>query len=285
MLTIQFKDTQLCEAFYDQLCLSLHTFVGDKEFAFIEDKGDHSFLKIDLPCLKKNGANTSQVASVLTNVTIKEKLPLWLRDWVKEGFYYEDPYEVEAIVEYAKQLFLKGSNEVPLKVSFKKWQHGIYKLYDQFIYHSLQFSFDSFLRFRLREKKEELVEVVEKAIDEYKLEHDYQVMVASCRDYLQAHEPRIHTIHLLLDQSIAMYDNHGRQITEDELRKWCSNEISFEAPLPFSEWVISPTVSLAPKKLIIYPNHNYEGLLQTLFSIFEERIEIRSEENPSILKA
>ncbi|WP_179298857.1 putative sporulation protein YtxC [Evansella halocellulosilytica] len=282
MLTIQFKDIQLCEAFYDQLCLSLHTTVGDKEFAFIEDKGDHSLLTIKLSTLKQGGANFSQVASVLTNVTIKEHLPLWLADWVKEGFYYEDPYEVEAIVDYAKQLFLKENEHVPLNLSFRKWQHDIFELFYQFIHQSMLFSFDSFLRFRLRKKKEELVEVVEKAIDEYKLEHEYQLMIAACRDYLRDHPPRIHTIHLLLDKTIDMYDHLGKKISENQLRKWCSNDLSFEAPLPFSQWIISPVVSIAPKKLIIYPNYEHDGIIQTLLTIFEERVEIRSDKRASI---
>lgn len=219
------------------------------------------------------------VATILTNVTIKEFLPIWLNEWICDRFHYEDPYEIEAITEHARDLFFNAKPDIPLKTTFVTWQKEMFSLYDQFIREAMRFSFDSFVRFRLRKLKYKLVEVVERAIDEYKLEHEYQVMINTCRDYLRNNSPRIHTIYLYLNSEISMVDQQGQRISTQQIRRWLTHDLSFEDPLPISQRVIGPLVSIAPKKLIIYPNvKKHEGLLHTLLSIFEERVELRREE-------
>ena len=257
----------------------MDTYEGIKKAVTTQrEGGKYTNLNIDLSCIE--GTDTEkrrQVALILTNVTIKKILPVWLEEWLREGFYYEDDYEIEAIVEHARELFFNPSLEVPLKTSFLKWQKEMYQLYYQFIQDSMQFSFDSFMTFRFRKNKEQLSDVVEKAIDEYKMEYDYQIMVNTCREFLQRNSPRIHTVHLYLEDDIKMVNFQGESITTEQIRRWLTNDLSFDSWLPVAERVIGPLVCIAPKKLIIHPCGHHEGLLQTLLSIFEERVELRNE--------
>ncbi|MBU9714170.1 putative sporulation protein YtxC [Evansella tamaricis] len=279
MLTIQFKDFKLCEAFYNQLLLSMNTYGGVKKAVYIEEVEDYTNLCIDLITIDgEENARRHCVASVLTNVTIKNILPVWIEEWLRESFHYSDPFEIEAIQGYARDLFFYPKTMIPLKTTFVSWQNEMFELYYQLIRNTIQFSYDSFLKFRLREQKEQLVEVVEKAIDEYKMEHDYQEMLNTCRDYIKSNPARIHTIHLYLDQEVKMVDQQGETISINQIRSWLSKELNFEAPLPINERVIGPLVCMAPEKLIVYPLNTQQGLLQTLLLIFEERMEIKEGE-------
>ncbi|MDQ0255066.1 putative sporulation protein YtxC [Evansella vedderi] len=286
MLTIQFKDSSLCEAFYHQLLHSLDTYGGGENGIVIEKIENYTNLCINFSVIhgKEKLNRRKMVATILTNVTIKEFLPIWLNEWICDRFHFEDPYEIEAITEHAREIFFNTKHDVPLKTTFVSWQRDMFSLYDQFIKEAMRFSFDSFVRFRLRKLKYRLVEVVEKAIDEYKLEHDYQVMINTCRDYLKNHSPRIHTIHLYLNQEINMVDQNGQKVPTQQIRRWLTHDLSFEDPLPISQRVIGPLVSIAPKKLVIYPNVNmHEGLLHTILSIFEERVELQKEQKAKLI--
>lgn len=281
LLTIQFKESSLCEAFYHQLLHSLNTYGGGEIGISIKEADEYTNLCINFSLIHggEKYNRRQMVATILTNVTIKEFLPIWLNEWICDRFHYEDPYEIEAITEHARELFFNTKPDIPLKTTFVSWQKDIYTIYEQFIREAMRFSFDSFVRFRLRKLKNKLVEVVEQAIDEYKLEHEYQVMINTCREYLKSNSPRIHTIYLYLNSEISMVDQQGHRISIQQIRRWLTHDLSFEDPLPISQRVIGPLVSISPKKLIIYPNvKKHDGLLQTLLSIFEERVELRKEE-------
>ncbi|MFA9558700.1 putative sporulation protein YtxC [Evansella sp. AB-rgal1] len=278
MLTIQFEDSSLCEAFYNQLLKSMDTYGGVQHVISIEKIENHTNLCINFSALTgEEKSKRTRIASIFTNMTIQKVLPIWFEQLLREGFHYEDTYEIEAIVEHARDLLLNAKDAISLDMDIIKIQKEMFLLYDQFLEEAVRFSFDSFLRFRLREIKEKLTEVLEKAIDEYKLEHSYQIMVQTCRDYLKDHPPRIHTVHLYVDQEITMVDMDGAKITSKRFEKWLTKELNFEDPLPISERVVGPLVCIAPQKIIVYPNRHYEGLIQSLLTIFEERVELRED--------
>ncbi|MDG5786957.1 putative sporulation protein YtxC [Evansella sp. AB-P1] len=278
MITIQFKDLSLCKAFYNQLLDSMDTYVGVKDAIMMEQFGDYTNLCIDFSAINGDEVGIREkVASIFTNMTMKEILPIWFEEWLRESYYYKDPDEIKLIIEHARELMYHSNSEVSLKDLFLKLQREMFYLYDQFIHHSVHFSFDSFLRFRLRKIKNKVVEIVEKAIDEHKLEHDYQIMVNTCRQFLQSNPPRVKVVYLFMENEMIITDSNGESITAEQISSWLTHELCFEEPLPLSERVVGPLVSIAPDKLIIYPKQHHEGLLQTLLTIFEERIELREE--------
>ncbi|SDZ54105.1 putative sporulation protein YtxC [Evansella caseinilytica] len=278
LLTIQFKDFAFGHTFYEQFQHSTATYGGEQNTIEIEKAEEYTNVIIYLSEIRgEEGDKRKQIASLLTNVTIKHMFPIWLTEWLRNDFHYKDPYEIDAIIEHARDIFFNMKRNIPLSISFFEWQKGMFRHYEQFIRDAVNFSIDSFLRFRLREIREELMEVVEKAIDEYKYEHDYQIMVQTCREFLQKNNPRIHTVHLYLDYEFKFVDEKGRQVSQQDIRRWLVHDLCFEAPLPITERVVGPLVSIAPKKLIIHTRQHHDGLIQTLLSVFEERVELVEE--------
>ncbi len=262
----------------------MDTYGGVKQAIYVKEAGDYTNLCIDLFTIDgEENARRHCVASVLTNVTIKNVLPLWIEECLRESFHYKDQFEIDEIVQHGRDLFYNPKSSIPLKTSFITWQNEMFDLYYQLIRNTIRFSYDSFLKFRLREQKEQIVEIVEKAIDEYKMEHDYQEMLNTCRLYLKNNVPKLPTIHLYLDDEVSIVDDsHGEKISADKISRWLPPELNFEAPLPINERVIGPIVTIAPEKLFVYPSKSQEGLLQTLLLIFEERIEIRGDKRQQI---
>ena len=61
------------------------------------------------------------------------------------------------------------------------------------------FSFDHFITFRLRSFMTELERYVELAIDEYKIEQEYQMFIQKLREFLIERKPS-KDLHLILDE-------------------------------------------------------------------------------------
>lgn len=276
---IQFENHSLCYVFYKQLISSFHTSHYEDVTIFMEEDGEFMNLCLRFPPNSDDESfNKHIIATVLANVTIRVYLTDWIQQLVCDRFHYKDAYEISTITEIAKDIFMNNEkSEVNIGISFPNWQIEMIQLYEMFLKESLRFSFDSFLRFRLRKHREYLVEVVEKAIDEYKFEYDYQQMLETCRKHLKEHAPKVDIVHVYLDNQVFIADEEGDEIPISQIRKWLTDDLTFEYPLPLEERIISPLVAIAPKLVIVHMYRHDEGLIHTLMSIFEERIRFKED--------
>ncbi|WP_416151461.1 sporulation protein YtxC [Salipaludibacillus sp. HK11] len=282
MLTIEFKDSFLGETFYEQLRHSLSILTGQKcdhiQFSVAKTE-KRFFLSIDV--FSQGGQDKEQaIITVLTNTTARIFFVRWVEEYLRKTFHYEDDHEIQAIMETAKMLFFPTSSEKQqiISMSFIEWQQEVYNQLAPFVNERISFSFDSFISFRLQSCKEKLLELVEKAIDEYRMEMDYQMMLQKCRDFLEQNPPKVETVYVYMKNGIKFYDGKKREITFEQVCKWLETVTPFEKFLPLHERMIGPLVSMAPKKIVIKSEECDDDLFHTLKNIFEERIVLDEDE-------
>jgi len=278
LLTIEFKDSCIGETFYEQLRHSLSILTGQccERIQVSKNETDKSFF-LSIDGFSRGGHETEQViTSVLTNTTVTVFFTKWMKEYLKQTFYYDDEQEIQAIMETAKTMFfpsLSFKGEVDT-ISFIQWQQEIYNQIAPFINEGISFSFDSFLSFRLQRCKEQILNLVEKAIDEYRMEMDYQLMLQKCRDFLNQQEPKVETVYVSMKEKIQFFDEEKQKISFEQVCIWLQAVTPFEKYLPIHERMIGPLVSMAPKKIVIESKECNDDLYHTLINIFEERIEL-----------
>lgn len=64
----------------------------------------------------------------------------------------------------------------------------------------------SFQTFRLGNYYEQLREYVEAAIDEYKMEQEYQNFIQTLRDYVTSNTPRMEKVHIVHDGTFTLWE-------------------------------------------------------------------------------
>lgn len=278
MLTIEFKDSYIGETFYEQLRHSLSILTGQcYERIQVQHHSTEKSIFLSIDGFSKGNKEAEQVIkSILTNTTVTIFFTKWMREYLEETFYYDDEQEIQAIMETAKTLFfpsLSYKSEM-VTISFMEWQQEIHNKIAPFIDESISFSFDSFLAFRLQTCKEQILYLVEKAIDEYRMEMDYQMMLQKCRDFLNHQEPRVEKVYVSMRDTIQFYDEDKQKISFEQVCRWLQADTPFEKYLPIHERMIGPLVSMAPKKIVIESKECNDDLYHTLKNIFEERIEL-----------
>jgi len=78
---------------------------------------------------------------------------------------------------------------------------------NELLFHNRSFSFDAFVMFRLRTYLEKLSSYIETAIDEYKMEQDYQAFIHYLRSFLMNRKPQMKTIYLVHDDGLLFLMN------------------------------------------------------------------------------
>jgi putative sporulation protein YtxC len=200
----------------------------------------------------------------------------WFREILCDQYYFTDMEEQQQIIDIIYSI-LDGQRE-DLSVFLKEINDEpdlIRTAIDEILQDHVTFSFDSFVKFRLRSYLQALESYVEIAIDEYKMEQEYQMFVHMLRDFLVNREPKMNTLHLLFDEEITFYNEHFVEIKRGELTRLIDRKLLVNHPVYVDSASIAPLLSLAPTSIFIYTKVPEDPLVRTIKNIFEERVTVK----------
>ncbi|PLS16950.1 putative sporulation protein YtxC [Bacillus sp. M6-12] len=214
------------------------------------------------------------LSDVFYRFLLEDKLLSVLESIVRQRFYFREQEEVDSIVEIACSI-IEGEQHEKSEPAFNKEREIIREGLKTFLADKVSFSFDSFATFRLKSFYDSLLEYVELAIDEYKLEQDYQSFIAALRDFLHEREPKMDNVHLLHSGGFHFYDGQFRKLGKQEIHKMIDRKLLADNPVYVDSTALAPLLSIAPRNLHLYTDEAEDGLIQTITRIFEERTVIR----------
>ncbi|MFB6467734.1 putative sporulation protein YtxC [Cytobacillus sp. Hz8] len=198
----------------------------------------------------------------------------WFKRILREQYYYEDEDEQQQILAIIQSI-LEGKREdlsVFIKEAINK--ESVRETIEDMFKNQVSFSFDSFVRFRLRPYMDQLISYVELSIDEYKMEQEYQIFIQTLREFLSVKDSKVNDLHLLFDEGITFYDESYEEIKRKELMRMIDRKLISNHPVYIDSVTIGPLLSIAPKQIHLYTNDVEQPLIRTIQNIFEERVEI-----------
>jgi len=218
-----------------------------------------------------------QIKQAFFQFIIEIKRDDWFREIIKNQFFYEDEEEQLQILEIIYSI-LEGQRE-DVAVTLKKT--NVEPLIKEAIHHvfqgNLSFSFDSFVKFRLRPYFQLLQNYVEVSIDEFKMEQEYQMFVHMLRGFLAGRESKMKTLHLLIDDEILVFNEQLEEIKRGDLKRMIDRKLLVNHPVYVDSVSIAPLLSLAPKTIYLYTRDAEAPLVRTIKNIFEERVIIKEQ--------
>ena len=133
---------------------------------------------------------------------------------------------------------------------------------------------EGFVRFRLKNYTQELEEHIDKAVEDFLMEKEYNEFIRLLRYFVDIQEAKIDIVNVLMGDNgkYHLYDKMNSLINNDYLE-----DIAMEMAdkdISYDDLLISSLITLAPKQIIIH----YEGklkskeILQTIKSVFSERL-------------
>ncbi|MCM2531444.1 putative sporulation protein YtxC [Neobacillus pocheonensis] len=271
MAEIIFQSKMDAIRFYDHLLKCLSYNHEKNEILLYEDR---NIVKIYEGYLSERVLKKTKEA--FYEFIIKIKQDDWLRNILKEHYFYEDPEEQQQIMEIIYSIHEGQREDLASFLKEVSEEPNIRAAIEQIFQENVSFSFDSFLRFRLRSYIQKLESYVELSIDEYKMEQEYQMFVQTLREFLVNREPKMEILHLLFDEEITFYTDDFEEIKRGELIKMIDRKLLVNHPVYVDSASIAPLLSLAPTTIFLYAKNPEEPLIRTIKNIFEERVTIKA---------
>lgn len=198
---------------------------------------------------------------------------------LQEMFFYTDEEERFQIMNMIRSLMDGEKEDVPRKKFPQSKEELIEDSLKHFFMRNVSFTFESFMRFRLKGYIQRLVYYVELGIDEYKLEQDYQVLLDQLRYIAAKQSSKEEIVHIEHDQHFYLYDGHFLEITEEEKKRYREELMMHHPQLYIDEDVVKPLLAMAPSRIYIYTDYSSHSIIYTLQNIFQEKVIIRSKQD------
>lgn len=214
------------------------------------------------------------VIPVFMQYIINAKQDEWISAILKDKFYYEEREERNQILHMAHSI-LKGKRKGLIDAPSKeRGKELVLSSLQGWMHDTMSFSFGAYIRFRLRKYNEFLYRTAEMAIDEYKLEQEYQMFVETLRQQVSIRKSRLSCLHLVFNDSCIFYDEKGRRLKQEKLVQYIEEELLSQKDLYIDPNVMAPLLSIAPKKIHLYAKEQDHNMIVTIQNVFQERVQL-----------
>lgn len=257
------------------------------DFDFIHDNymaGDTFFIECSLKeglftKIKENKAYDELIynlAVILSDVIINNYETKLVKKIIKDLCLYLTDYEKAQVYDLADKIIKKEDNAGDCIFYKQSRKTRIIKKIINYLKTENIIIIDGFVKFRLNEYMKELYDIVEKAIEEYITEKEYNEFIKLLRYFVEIQEPKIDIIHILTakDGGYILMDSE-KNIINCEYYDDIKPEL-IDSEINQDDILISNLITIAPKKIYI---HNVEGftnkeLIKTIRNVFFDRTEI-----------
>ena len=144
----------------------------------------------------------------------------------------------------------------------------------KFISENSSLHLPGFINFRLSEYKNLLSELIEKNINEIKVQNEYKEFIAMLRFFVDTQKNRSPRLHIIFekDGEYIILNEHNKDITADCFADFIKD--NHNHTLSNEDLLISSLIALAPKKIIIHlASENYnKKILSTIEQIFPSKV-------------
>lgn len=218
------------------------------------------------------------VGSAVADFIVNVLEPEWMLRTLRKDYPYLSEEEIEKTLAFCQQMLspeddpIQSEGDVSLGPEERKRQ--IFKKAYAFLSEGKVFHVDGFIHFRLKNYRQDLLAIIDFAVDEYILDQEYQEFIRLLRHFIAVQPmktPLVHILHIQ-DHQFQLLDEEGQYIPAAEIEKhlhaWTKQSVHPE------ELIISTLVTLAPEKIIVHTNHPADTVIDTLQSIFEDRMNI-----------
>ncbi|MGM9926663.1 MAG: sporulation protein YtxC [Bacillus sp. (in: firmicutes)] len=267
MVQIHFENEQQAEKFRQIMLKQLERESSSSYISY--EKGNIVDLHVD-------GSHYEDVSQAIGKTLLifiqSDVISQWLSQIVREKFLYDDPEECEQIVDIA--LYIIEEERVKNASFWEEFDQKVGNGLMNILERKVSFSFPSFLTFRMRGMMDSLLVYVESAIDEYKMEQEYQSFVHTLRNYMLSISSKLERIHLTYDFQFQFYDHQFNKLEREQLVRYIDRKLFSDYPMYIDSHVLAPLISMAPRHVSIYSDEENNPLVVTIQRIFEERVEV-----------
>ncbi|MFL0194583.1 putative sporulation protein YtxC [Clostridium sp. WILCCON 0269] len=241
-------------------------------------ESDTHFLKIfcDREINQKlNNIFDMHVASILYNIIVDEFCKKDVLAFLSDTYFFLKYEELEEIKEESLKV-LKGEMQI-------RDENSIYcinkrnEILDKIcacMDENREINIEGFITFRMKEVLEDLEVIIDKVVEKYMVEKEYNEFIKLLKYFVEIQESKIDYLSIIIgnDGNYVIKDKYEEDITEGFLKDL--TELKYSANTELDDILISALITNSPEKIVIHCVENCKNmeLIDTIKKVFTHRV-------------
>lgn len=262
----------------------------NREFSLLQDDG--ILFKIDerqtgemtffgcrlIPAGKTPAGDTDKilryyVASAIADLIVNDFQLGLLPKILKNHYANFTEEEKQQIVARAGQLLTRNveTGEEDLLQLINRRNQILYKVVD-YLNTSNELIIEGFVRFWLKDYFQELCEAVDRAVDGFVVDREYQEFIRLLKHFVAIQEPKADEVHVIVRASglFRLLDRDRRVVDNEYLEGFVFDLVQNQ--MDYDDLLVSALITIAPRKIVLHFRKKRE-VAQTIVNVFENRVE------------
>ncbi len=197
-------------------------------------------------------------------------------DFINETYFFLKEEEISEVKNLCMKSFLReGKIKDESEVYCMNRRNSIIKKIGDFVSQNDEINIQGYIRFRIKEMEEDFQSIVDKIIEKYMVEKEYDEFIKLLKYFVDIQECKIDEVNIFASKSgdYRITDRHGKDITEKMSEG--INTTGFNSGSTKDDLIMSGLITLAPKKVIIHCLDYFTNkeLIETIKKVFDERVD------------
>lgn len=216
------------------------------------------------------------IASTLSDVIIDNYESLLIKKIIKDYYIYVTDSEKKQIFEYANKLIKNEENIYDGFFYRQSRRSKIIKSIFNYLKTERLLILDGFINFRLDEYTKDLCIIVDKAVEEYITQKEYNEFIKLLRYFVEIQESKVNVVHVVAEKNggYTLLDEKKSIISYEDVDDLKQEVLNKE--FNYDDLLISNLITIAPKKIYLHNISEFSNkeIIQTIQSVFYDRTEI-----------
>ncbi|MFW6238907.1 MAG: sporulation protein YtxC, partial [Halanaerobiales bacterium] len=213
------------------------------------------------------------LADVVAEIVVEKLESEYISRIIREDYQDFNLDEREKIEKFTLQHLDQGEYNNQFVSRMVRKREIIKQLLDYFDKHQ-DLNIEGFVRFRLQNYLNQLRKAVDRAVDDYIIENEYNEFIDLLSYFVEIQEPKISLVNVLQleDGSFQILDINREVINSNYLEGYISEIM--EGEVEFEDLLVSALINIAPASIVLH--FEDEDVEETVGNIFGDRITICS---------
>ncbi|MBE6070762.1 MAG: putative sporulation protein YtxC [Clostridium butyricum] len=137
-----------------------------------------------------------------------------------------------------------------------------------------EINIDGFIAFRMRKLRKDIEEIIDKVIEMYMIEKEYNEFVRLLKYFVEIQECKIDEVNIIIneDNKYVVEDKNGKNLYKDFLKELTGDERDLEVNI--EDILISGLITSSPESIVIHGGENCDNkeFLETIKNVFGDKV-------------
>ncbi|WP_461205557.1 putative sporulation protein YtxC [Clostridium sp. DL1XJH146] len=219
------------------------------------------------------------VSKIILDIFIEQYCEEEITGIIERNYFFLKYEEMQIVSEKFYRVFVQDDvvSEDNL-IYFVNKRNEILEKIAACIKENNEINIDGFFMFRTKDIRRNLEDVLNKIVERYMVEKEYEEFIKLLKYFVETQDSRIDKINLIVkeDDSCLILNEEGENIINDVMNDLTTSK--YEGQIGFDDLVLSGLISYSPKKIVVYSNNtniNDNEMIGTIKNVFEEKVEFK----------